>query len=367
MAENSDIRIGLIGAGLKGQHHLRCLKDIIDSGLFAERSTIRVVAVADNDADRLQSVAEQFGITEQFVDGYELITNSSANCVYICTPTAFHKDLAIAAIAEGKDVYCEKPVAFTVEDISDIIRARNDLGSVLVQVGMEGRSLPVIPYLKQVVAANEEKLGRLMNINFRDTQLKPYTNDPTHPSTWRKERIFAGHGILFEHSVHDLDALLDIFGGVTRVCANIKFFAGHEQIEDSAAVLLELSNGATIAMTCDWNNVVMDERLVEIFFENAYIKLRYGDAGLETIFRLGGEDPQPLDQMAAMSAFIEDLNLPTMDPIPVDPTRYANIRWVDHLIRREPAYPSLEDARTVQFVIEAIYRSAETGEVVWLP
>ncbi|HMF30872.1 MAG TPA: Gfo/Idh/MocA family oxidoreductase [Candidatus Lokiarchaeia archaeon] len=366
MAQRVEIRIGLIGAGLKGQHHLRVLKDIIDSGLFADRAHIHIVAVADNDADRLQLVADQFGIPATYADGFDLITRADANCIYICTPTAFHKDLCLAAIAEGKDVYCEKPVAFTVDDIGDIIRARNELGGVLVQVGMEGRSLPVIPYLKQVVTANGDKLGRLMNINFRDTQLKPYTNDPSHPSTWRRERIFAGHGILFEHSVHDLDALLDVFGGVSRVYANVKYYAGYEQIEDSAAVLLELHSGATIAMTCVWNNIVLDERLVEIFFENAYIKLRYGDAGLETVFRLGGEEPQPLDQMAAMSAFIEDLNLPTMDPIPVDPCRYANIRWMDHLIRREPAYPSLEDARAVQFVIEAIYRSAETGEPVAL-
>ncbi len=363
MTEKPLLNIGMIGGGLKGQHHLRCLKDLIGSQVFANRATIRLVALADTDGDRAKAVAKQFEIPVSFTDGFDLIKKSSANVVYICTPTVFHKDLALAAIVEGKDVYCEKPVAFTVRDINDIIRARNEQGGVLVQVGMEARSHPVIPYLKQLAKSNAEETGRLMNIHFRDTQMKPYTNDPTHPSTWRKEKNLANHGILFEHSVHDLDAFLDVFGTVRRVFATAKYFAGHDQIEDSFTAMLDLDNGATINMTGVWNNVALDERLVEVFWENAYLKLRVSSTETETRFRVGTDDPAPLDQVAILQAFMQALGIPNLDPIPVDPCRYANARWLDHLIRRKPAYPSLEDARAVQTIIEALYASAEKGQV----
>ncbi len=364
MTEKPLLNIGLIGSGLKGQHHLRCLKDLIGSQIFANRATIRLVALADTDGDRAEAVAKQFKIPELYSDGLELINKSTANVIYICTPTFFHKDLALGAIVEGKDVYCEKPVAFTVGDINDIIRARNEQGGVLVQVGMEARSHPVIPYLKQLAKNNAEETGRLMNIHFRDTQLKPYTNDPTHPSTWRKEKNLAHHGILFEHSVHDLDAFLDVFGSVRRVFGTANYFAGYDQIEDSFTAMLDLDNGATINMTGVWNNVALDERLVEVFWENAYLKLRVSNKETETQFRVGTEDPAPLDQLAVLQAFMQALGIPNLDPIPVDPCRYANARWLDHLIRRAPAYPSLEDARAVQTIIEAIYASAEKRQAV---
>ncbi len=362
MTQKSPINIGLVGAGLKGQHHLRCLKDLIKSQVFGTRADVRLVALADTNDATLQVVGKKFNIPELYTDGLELIKNSPANVIYVCTPTVSHKDLALGAIIEGKDVYCEKPVAFTVNDINDIIRARNEQGEVLVQVGMEARSHPVIPYLKQL--AKDQELGRLMNIHFRDTQLKPYTNDPTHPSTWRKDKNIAHHGILFEHSVHDLDAFLNVFGTVRRVFGTAKYFAGHDQIEDSFTAMLDLDNGATINMTGVWNNVALDERLVEVFWENAYLKLRVSSTETETQFRVGTEDPAPLDQVAVLQAFMQSLGIPNLDPIPVDPCRYANARWIDHLIRRAPAYPSLEDARAVQTIIEEIYASAERGQTV---
>jgi predicted dehydrogenase len=364
MTERSALHIGIIGAGLKGQHHLRNLKNLMDTKVFAKRADVRLVSIADTDATRANATAKQFGIPEVYTDGFELIKKSAANIVYICTPTVFHKDLALDAILDGKDVYCEKPVAFTVRDINDIIRARNEQGGVLVQVGMEARSHPLIPYLKQLAKNNAEETGRLMNVHFRDTQMKPYRNDPSHPSTWRKEKALAHHGILFEHSVHDLDAFLNVFGSVRRVFGTAKYFAGHNQIEDSITAMLDLDNGATINMTGVWNNVALDERLVEIFWENAYLKLRYSNIETETQFWVGTEEPAPLDEIAVLQAFMEELGIPNLDPIPVDPCRYANARWLDHLIRRAPAYPSLEDARAVQTIIEAIYASAERGQAV---
>ena len=81
MTQKSEINIGLIGAGLKGQHHLRCLKDLIESQVFGTQADIHLVALADTNGATLPVVGKRFNVPEMYTDRLELIKRSTANVI----------------------------------------------------------------------------------------------------------------------------------------------------------------------------------------------------------------------------------------------------------------------------------------------
>ena len=113
-----------------------------------------------------------------------------------------------------------------------------------------------------------------MNILMRDSQEKPYKGaEEVHNSSWRKDQNLAHAGILFEHSIHDIDAMVCMFGNVNEVYAKINNYAGHPGIEDSVSAILNFENGINLSLTAVWNDLKYDCRLYEIYFERARLKL----------------------------------------------------------------------------------------------
>lgn len=131
LGANDRIRLGFIGTGGRGQHHLR---------QFAEFDDVAVVSLCDIDQgnlDRAKRYAESDAqITQRFED---VIENNKVDAVVISTPDHWHAIPAILAMQAGKDVYLEKPMAHTVEEQQRLIEAVKKTGRVL-QVGQQQRS-----------------------------------------------------------------------------------------------------------------------------------------------------------------------------------------------------------------------------------
>lgn len=380
MAANSpkDLRLGIIGVGLKGGDpqfeqednffgHLQAVQDLIDEGVFDDEARLRFTAFGDTDPGVLERLQARYPEAHCSRECLDIIDERLVDVLWIATPTASHKEYFLRAAEQGIDVYVEKPVTFWPGEIDELIRAR-DAHDIVCQVGLAGRHLPLVPYLAKQVRRNADKWGRLTNIVFRDVQEKPYLARPLHPSTWRKDPAQAHAGILFEHTCHDLDALMTIFGDVTRAYGHVGYYAGHEGIEDAVGAVLDLANGAVLSLNAQWTNVEEDERRVEIYFENAFIHFVYGLKGLEyQLVEKGKEDaPAGLDGLVVMADFLIDIGFPTLRPLPMEPTRFGNLLFLQSVITHQPASPSLEDAQRVQTVVEAIYRSAREGQPVEL-
>jgi len=140
----SDIRIGVIGAGGMGSEHARNLAGI---------DGVTVVMVADAIPEAAESLAATIG-AQPTTDAAGLIASPNVDAVVIASPDETHAELAVAALAAGKPVLCEKPLAVTVADAAEVMRTEAAGDTRLIQLGLMREFDPTHVALRREVESN---------------------------------------------------------------------------------------------------------------------------------------------------------------------------------------------------------------------
>lgn len=217
---SAPIGIGIIGMGFMGQTHLAAFRSAADRG-----SACRIIAVADRDEQRRKGVGMAVGNLAAGgaagadllagVRGYatpqELLADPAVDAVSLCTPTDSHGVLAMAALAAGKHVLIEKPVALDVETIRGIEGAASAAGKVCMPA-MCMRFWPGWVWLKEAVA--DGRFGRVVSASFTRIGSRP---------TWAPEFYLdstRSGGALFDLHIHDVDFIYWLFGSPAAVSSS---------------------------------------------------------------------------------------------------------------------------------------------------
>ncbi|CQR60500.1 Gfo/Idh/MocA family protein [Streptomyces leeuwenhoekii] len=187
------LEVALIGAGLIARLHL--------DAWIGTGAAVRVHSDDGRDAD----LAREFGVRtagslDEALDG--------ADVVDICTPTASHHTIAMAAIARGVGVVCEKPLAATVAEAEEIVTAAERAG-VRICPAHDVRFAPAFARLHELVAAGRIGAGAVARF-----QISGY-----HPRPWTGHATAESGGILTDQMLHGVDLAHWIFGDVVRVHA----------------------------------------------------------------------------------------------------------------------------------------------------
>ncbi len=144
------VRVGVIGAGIMGADHVNTLHRMV--------SGAEVTMVADVDPVRAQSVAHGVPGVRACSDGFELIADGAVDAVLIASHDSTHAALAVAAVRAGKPVLCEKPLAPTLAECVDVVRAERaaigESGVPLISLGFMRRFDPGYVQLKQALGEN---------------------------------------------------------------------------------------------------------------------------------------------------------------------------------------------------------------------
>ncbi|QEE14609.1 Gfo/Idh/MocA family protein [Promethearchaeum syntrophicum] len=376
-ANRKIINIGIIGCGGIAKNHAFSISLLENNARKIwkwkeSKQKIKPVlyALADIEGSKAEEFAQHFPAKKIYKGanaGNELIDDPDVDAVFILVPTVDHLGYVLRAAEKGKHIMLEKPAAFSPDDIRKMIEAR-DKHKVVLQVGLVMRSSSPIYYLKKLLSDNKEKWGSLTNIVYSDSQQKPYTNDPTHPSTWRRDKNKAHAGVLFEHDIHDLDGMISILGKVDEVYAKIKYFAGYAGIEDSVAALVTFKNGVTFSMNCMWNDLNYDCRKYEIFFEKAKIRIIADgrDEKLAEVFVQYLDEPEYEIEMKTMDDyFFKQIGMPHVKAEIPGPYYAEDLRFIMAIVENNiESEIKAEYGKYVQEVIEAIYHSNEIGNVV---
>jgi predicted dehydrogenase len=251
------VRIGFLGAGLIATYHSKSLRR---SGARVERA-----GVYDPDPERAAQFAELSGHT---VCATEDDVLDSCDAVYVCTWTNEHLRLVEAAVARGKHVFCEKPLAHNSGDAAAMASLVRSAG-VVAQVGLVLRHSPAYLWARHLIT--DPDAGRLMTVVFRDDQFIPIQGH--YSSTWRGDRTKAGAGTLIEHSIHDVDMLHFLVGPIVAVNARTASFHGIEGIEDLASTTFRFADGALGTLTSVWHDNLARASLrrVEVFCERRQV------------------------------------------------------------------------------------------------
>ncbi|HEY3082039.1 MAG TPA: Gfo/Idh/MocA family oxidoreductase [Chloroflexota bacterium] len=231
------LRIGMVGAG---EIAVQTAKGI------AKAPHARHVQVMDVDARVARDLADTYGVPHT-TDVAELLANPEVDAVYIAVPHYLHAPLTLQAIAAGKHVLVEKPIATTLEDADRMIAAAREKGvtlSVAYTAQVDAQLRPV----RELIAGGA--IGEVVGtrIVLRSDKPESYWRSGFTgriETDWRSSKQKSGGGVLIMNTVHDLNTIRYLTGlEVTRVHAEYATFATSVEVEDFIALTYRYANGA---------------------------------------------------------------------------------------------------------------------------
>lgn len=213
--EARTIRVALIGAGLMAKSHSLAYASI--PALFPDLGAVPELSIlADVDDDRARAGAESLGFARWTSDWREAVAADDIDVVDIVTPNALHHEMAMAAIAAGKHVYCEKPLALTAAQAKQMHEAAAAAG-VKTIVGFSYLGNPGIQLAKQLI--EDGTLGDVWSIDAHF--LVDANADATLPRTWHYEKAKAGLGALGDIGSHVISIVHALGGPVDSVIGSL--------------------------------------------------------------------------------------------------------------------------------------------------
>jgi predicted dehydrogenase len=250
-----EIGLGIIGAGGFGLYALQH---------FTQIPGIRLVAMAGTHRAAAQAVARRFGIPDiQDVD--TLLGRDDVDLVYIATPPFLHHPQALAALAAGKHVICEKPLAMTVEQADEMIAVAHRNDRLLVANLMQ-RYNPLAGKISQLVQSRV--LGEVLHGSFEN-----YGSDENLPANhWFWDRSQSG-GIFVEHGVHFFDLFAGWLGAGRVESAQAGVRPG-TAIEEHVSCTLRYNDTALVDFYHGFHQTGrMDRQRLHLLFERGEVTL----------------------------------------------------------------------------------------------
>lgn len=243
-----NLRVGLIGAGRMGSFHAESLARRVPGAILA--------AVADPLPGAAQRLADRLGV-RAFSDLQSMLDDGEIDAVVIASPARTHAEWVIAAARAGKHVFCEKPMAITLEEADRAIAAAKQAGIVL-QVGFNRRFVSGFAAAIAAVKEGENGVTQLSRSVTRDPQLR----DPAPIPAWT---------IFLETLIHDFDTLLHFNPGARPVevyalaDALVRPDFKDKGLLDTAVVTIRFDNGAIATAEANFQAVYGYDVRGEVF------------------------------------------------------------------------------------------------------
>ena len=347
------IRMGLIGAGQRGQMHLEEYQQIAGA---------EIVAIADINETLAQRVAGEFKIPDVYTDYHDLLQRDDIEAVDICLHNNLHRPAAVAAMESGKHVLCEKPMAGSYADAKIMYDTAQALGRKL--------SIQLFTLFKPETRAaklliGEGYLGELYHARstgFR-RRGRPYV-DGYGTATFVQKQHAAG-GALYDMGVYHIAGLLYLLGN-----PSVSRITGKTYQKTPMEAALEKSSGYDVeelglGFVHFTNDVTLD--IIE-----AWAMHLDGIEGSSILGTLGGIRLQPF----GFFHNIGDLEMNSTADVEQIPYRWKNVHqggdvydssahhWVAALQGRVELLPSAELALNTMLISEGIYLSDQLGREV---
>lgn len=249
-------KVGIIGCGAILPRHLEAIEANPD---------FELVSVCDIQESLVKSIASRLNV-RAYTDYKEMILSKSVDFVTIATPNSLHYEHSLFALKNGCDVLIEKPVAFTKEEVIEIINEakKNNRNAYCV---LQVRLNPTVQLIKEVL--KQDILGDIRGVNFVQRWQRPLE----YFTGWRAQPSIGG-GTLYEVGIHYLDVIQHVFGKPSIVSSKV-YEMKHKgiDIEDTIFALFDFGNfGGTCEVTiaAEPQNI---ECSLSILGANGYIKL----------------------------------------------------------------------------------------------
>lgn len=242
------IRVGMVGYKFMGKAHSHAYKDV---GMFFDMDADYVMkAICGRNEQGVREAAARFGWESWETDWRRLVARDDIDMIDINTPNDSHKEIALAAIASGKHVLCEKPLALNLADAREMLEAAEKAG-VRHGVFFNYRFLPAVQLAKKIL--DEGRIGEIHH--YRATYLQDWLIDPNAPMAWRLRKETSGSGAHGDINAHCIDLARFLIGEFDRVVGHSRTFVkerpwpdgsgkGEVTVDDATGFLADFKNGA---------------------------------------------------------------------------------------------------------------------------
>lgn len=341
--------IGVIGAG--GISRFAHLPNL------ARNPRVRLVGIADVDAQKARQAAADFDIPHWYDDYPGLLANPEVEAVTVATWPSAHAEPVIAAARAGKHVLCEKPIATSLED-ADAMVAEAERAGVKFTMGYQHRFGTALPLIKRLL--DEGVIGRPMGM----TQVGVAPS--AHGVPWFLQKQYSGGGVLMDWGIYTAHTILWLMGPVESVHATSEIFRSEVMVrdqlvtdidvEDTVMATMRFANGAMGSWYAAWAVAAAHGGMTIDGSDGSIITGR-GEQGLSVLSNTFSEPPHIHGWR----------QIKTTEPVLADLHYRKLAHLVDSVLDDQPLQLTGADGRDALELVLAIYRSAETGTSVSLP
>jgi predicted dehydrogenase len=210
------------------------------------------VAICDNYAKAFRRAVKDTPAARQYDHYTKLLADPKVQAVIIATPTGTHKEIALAALAAGKHVYCEAPLANTIDDAREIAKAGRDAVKVVFQPGLQQRSHPQLEFILPFIRSGG--LGRNVMVRAQwhanDTWHRTAPDDREEALNWRL-RHATSTGLFGEEGIHQIDTVCRFLGArpqaVTGFSSTIRAYDDRRDVPDTVQAVFEFPHGVNFS------------------------------------------------------------------------------------------------------------------------
>ena len=344
--DNSALRVAVIGLGKIGLMH---------SSMCSVVPGVEVAAVMDADP-KAGAQARGMGLDAPFFSSLDPLLNESApDAAVVATPQFTHREIGVACLDRGLHVFSEKPLAHTLGDARRMAEAAAERPGQVTAVGfMKGH------YPLWLEAARRLRSGWIgAPRRFRASVYLSQVLSPKKGWTFTKEK--SGGGILINSGIHLIHFLRVLFGDAAGVSALARPM--HSNVEDTLCALIEFRSGVFGSYDASWSVPGYQTEGTAVFVEGDDGTMEITDDWLRTHHLTGkGEAPKGWSKTHRSEFDRAAFNL---SPDYGGEGYYNQIEDFTHAIREgRPARYDWREGLRVQEIIDALYRSVESGEKV---
>jgi predicted dehydrogenase len=361
------LNVGLIGSGFMGRSHALAWR--MAPTIFGLPIEPRLELLADVDQATAEKAAKGFGFARATGDWQALVSDPAVDLVDITTPNIWHEPMAMAAIAAGKPVYCEKPLAPDARTAFAMAEAAETAG-VPTAVGFNYIKNPILQLARDIAQSGE--IGELWN--YRGIHAESWMAEPGSPWSWRLDPR-GGAGAVADLGSHVISMARFVVGEIDEVCGEVRTVIRERpvawgaaemrkvEVDDQARALVRFSTGMGGVLEADW---AAQGRVLNLGFElfgstgsilvdlermNELKLFKLGSAKGREGFTLIPAGPAHADYAAFCPAPGHQLGFNEIKAIEVK-------EIVRALLEDRHFYPDFRQAAQVQAVVDAILLSS---------
>lgn len=349
------IKIGIIGTGSISVEHIEA---------YLKNSMVELYAFCDLNENRLNTMAEKYNIKHTFTDLSEMLKLKEIDAVSVCTWNSAHAPCAIAALDAGKHVLCEKPMSVS-EDAAKAMKEAAERNGKLLMIGFVRRYGNDCKILREFI--DSDYFGDLYYAKAT------YLRRKGNPGGWFGDKSRSGGGPLIDLGVHVIDLVrflmgnpkpVSVYGATFKKLSDRKNIKGKKfyrassasendicDVEDLATAMIRFDNGAVLSIEASFSlNIKKDEGKIELFGTKGGAKL----------------NPE-LELYSEINDYLADVSLDAETSLSFDGLFAEEINhFVSCILDGTPCISPAQDGIEIMAILDAIYKSAETGHEVIL-